>query len=245
VYFTVTDLAKVYTERNPQSAVVADYTDHHSLLPTIAERKSDAIMVLGKLEDDMKEKASENGIRLEEHVVGWGAIVLGTSPDNPVDELTLEQVRKIFVGEYQNWKEVGGLDEPIVTMSRDDAVSGTDKFFREFVLKGFPFKQQTVRLFDADIATAVWKRKGSIADDRYTEAIRGRIRGMVKIIAIKEDENSQAIMPSVDSLRSKFYPMSAPMFVYYGAKSHTGDLKDFVDFCARRGLGANHSQLIR
>ena len=145
--------------------------------------------------------------------------MLVTSPDNPIDELTLEQVRKIFVGEYQNWKEVGGLDEPIVTMSRDDAVSGTEKFFREFVLKGFPFKQQTVRLFDADIATAVWKRKGSIADARYTEAIRGRIRGMVKIIAIKEDENSQAIT-LLDSLRSKFYPVSAPMFVSWRKLPH-------------------------
>lgn len=242
MYFDVTDLAKNYVERHPNSNVEVGYADHYSLIPAITGKTADVIMVLGKLDDDMKQEASEQGIQLQEQLVGWGAVALVTDSHNPVNELSMEQVRKIFLGEHKNWKEVGGLDEPIVTMSRDEAVSGTEKFFRDSVLNGQPLGQQTVRAFDHDIVRAVWKRKGSIADARYSEAMRGRIKGLVKVISIKEDKESPAIMPSVDTLRTRSYPMAAPMYMYFDAKSKTNGLNDFVQFCARRGLSDHYAE---
>lgn len=237
MYFGVTDLAKLYTDRNPDFNVVVTHTDSHAALPALLQKASDAIMVLGKLDDDAKNEAAEAGIQLYEHVIGWGAVVLVTNPENPVHELTVEQVRKIFLGEIQNWRDVGGSDEPIATMSRDEAVSGTENFFREFVLEGSPMAQKTIRVLDHNIVNAVWKRKGSIADARYTEAIRGRIKGMVKIMAIREDANSPAIVPSVENVKNRSYPLGAPLVLYYDARSGSQTFKDFVGFCARRGLG--------
>lgn len=128
-------------------------------------------------------------------------------------------------------------------MSRDESVSGTEKFFNEFVLSGFPMWQQTIRLFDPDIVRAVRSRKGSIADARYTEAIRGRIRGMVRIIGIKANEGSPAIMPSVDTVQNQSYPLSAPLILYYDLRFETGRLRDFVNFCSRRGLGHQYAEV--
>ena len=243
LYFTVMDLARRYMEREAETQVIVTHADQHSYLHSLLENTSDAIMSLGKLEEDLKEEAVEQGISLQEKVVGWGGVVLVTDPRNPINELTMDQVRKIFLGEYVNWAQVGGLDEPIVTMSRDEDVSGTERFFREFVLQGFPLSQQTVKLFDPDIARAVWKRQGSIADARYTEAARGRIRGMVKMIALKENEGSPAVMPSVDSIGDRSYPLSAPQVLYFDSKSHARGLREFVDFCADRGLGTHHAWL--
>lgn len=243
LYFNLTDLAKYYTERRPEANVSVTCEESHSLLPAILHKKCDAITVLGKLDDDVKNEAAELGILLYEQLVGWGAVVLVTEPGNPVAYLTLEQVRKIFLGEYENWKEVGGLDQPIVPISRDEAVSGTERFFKEFVLSGFPMWQQTIRLFDPDIMRAVRARKGSIADARYTEAIRGRIKGLVKIIGIKENEDTPAVMPSVDTVRNQSYPLSAPLYLYYDAQSGTYELKDFVNFCARRGVGERYAEV--
>jgi phosphate transport system substrate-binding protein len=242
MYFDVTDSAKYYLEHHPNSNVEVSFRDYYSVVSAILEKSADAIMVLGKLDDDMKQEASEQGIQLQEQLVGWGAVVLVVDPHNPVNELSVEQVRKIFLGEYKNWKDVGGIDEPIVTMSRDDSVSGTEKFFKESVLNGQPMGQQTVRSFDHDIVRAVWKRKGSIADARYAEAMRGRIKGLVKVVSIKEDKESLAIMPSVDTLRSHTYPMSAPMYLYFDTKSKTNGLNDFVQFCARRGLSDHYAE---
>jgi phosphate transport system substrate-binding protein len=243
MFYTLTDLAKWYMEQTPQCEVVVTYSEPHAYLHSITEHTGDAIMTLGKMEDDLKAEAGDMGIHLLEQVVGWGAVVLVTDPQNPIDKLSVEQVRKIFIGQFRNWSELGGLDEPIITMSRDEAVSGTERFFRDSVLQGVPTGQETIRLFDHDIVRAVWKRKGSIADARYTEAVRGKIKGMVKIIAVKEDESSHATVPSPDSIRDQSYPLSAPLVLYSDARTRTPELCRFVDFCGRRGLGKLYAGL--
>ncbi len=243
LFFSITDLARWYTQDKPQSNVSVSAEDYYSSVQSLVDRTADAVMSLGKLDDDAKKEAAENGVDLVERVIGWGAVALVTYPTNPVNELTLEQVRKIFVGEIRNWQEVGGQDEPIVTMTRDEAVSGTERAFRETVLQGFPQAQETVRLFDHDIVRAVWKMKGSIADARYTEAVRGRIKDMVKIIAVKEDADSPRIEPTVETIQNRSYPLAIPLVLYYDQKSSTSELLEFVNFCARRGLGRHYANL--
>ncbi len=205
-FFVVTDFATVYMQDHKNAKVAVAEAEPYTFLQCLSQKTADAIMTLGKLDDDIKADAESQGMRLSEQVIGWGAVALVTHPKNPVTELTVEQVRKIFLGEYRNWKEVSGLDEPIVTVSRDDAVSGTQKFFQDAVLDGNPFCQETIREASHDIVHAVWERKGSIADARYTEAVRGKLKGMVKIIAIKKDENSEAVMPSAQTTRNRFLP---------------------------------------
>jgi phosphate transport system substrate-binding protein len=235
--FYVTDMAKYFVDNHPNANVTVNYGDHFSLISALAQNTADAIMVLGKLDDDMKQEATDQGVQLKEQLIGWGGVTIIVNPENPVTELTIEQVRNIFLGQCKNWKEVGGPDEPVVPMTRDESVSGTEKFLKDFILNGEPTSQQTVRIFDHDIARAVWKRKGAIADARYTEAMRARIRGRVKVIAIKQDKDSPAIMPSVETLRSQLYNVCAPMYLYYDGKSKIAMLNDFTLFCARRGLG--------
>ena len=58
--------------------------------------------------------------------------------ENPVKELSLEQLEGIFTGRTQNWKDVGGQDAPITIYSRENS-SGTYEFFKEHVLKGQDF----------------------------------------------------------------------------------------------------------
>jgi phosphate transport system substrate-binding protein len=243
LFFSVTDLARWYSQDQPDSKISVTDADYYSYVQLLEDRTADAVMSLGKLDDDAKREAVENGVDLVERVIGWGAVALVTYPANPINELTLEQVRRIFIGEIRNWKDVGGLDEPIITMTRDEAVSGTERVFRDVVLQGFPQMQEIVRLFDHDIVRAVWKTKGSIADARYTEAVRGRIKGMAKIIAIKEDVDAPAIEPTVGTIQNQSYPISVPLVLYYDKRFSTPELVGFVNFCARRGLGQHYAGL--
>ncbi len=243
VYYTVSDLARAYMDRTPNDNITVKDADQSSGIQALLNKACDAIMVLGKLDDDVKEEAGEKGISLQEHVIGWGAVVLVTHPSNPINELTIAQVRQIFSGELENWKQLGGLDEPITILSRDEAISGTERLFRDMVLQGFPFSQKAVRLFDYDIVRPVWKAKGAIADARFTEAVRGRIKGMVKILSLKDDDDSQAVAPSGETMLNRSYPLSAPLVIYYDSKSPKPSLRQFVDFCARRGLGTRFSEM--
>jgi phosphate transport system substrate-binding protein len=240
--YTMTDMATRFMQEQPNFKIVVTHAEEYACLNSLLEKKTDAIMVLRKLDDDVKAEAEEQGVQLFEQVVGWGAVAMVTDPKNPVNELTVEQVRQIFLGKIRNWSEVGGMDGPIVTMSRDEGVSGTELVFRDSVLQGLPATPETVRLFDPDIVRAVWRRKGSIADARYTEAVRGKLKGMVKILAIKEQENSDGVLPSTETIRNRSYPMSFPLVVYFDSKLGTQNVRGFVDFCAHRGLGPYYAE---
>jgi phosphate transport system substrate-binding protein len=242
MFFVITDLATMFMQDHLNSKVVVKESEPHTFVQSLADKTADAVMSVGKLDDDLKVEAQEHGLHLTEQVVGHGAVALITHPKNPVDELSLEQVRKMFLGEYRNWSQVGGLDEPIVTMSRDESVSGTHQFFQDHVLDGAPPAQETVRELDHDIVRAVWRRTGGIADARFTEAVRGKLKGMVKILAIKKDENSEAVLPSMETSRNGSYPLCFPLALYYDARAAVPTLTPFVQFCIRHGMGPHFAE---
>ena len=69
-------------------------------------------------------KDEEKAQGLEETVLAYDGIAIVVSPDNPVKELTLEQIADIYTGKVTNWKDVGGNDAGIVVIGRE-AGSGT------------------------------------------------------------------------------------------------------------------------
>lgn len=78
--------------------------------------------------------ASEKGIMPVSHVVALDGLPILVHPSNPIKGLTVEQVRNIFMGKISNWKDVGGPDKKIVTISRDTN-SGTYETFNKLVMK--------------------------------------------------------------------------------------------------------------
>jgi phosphate transport system substrate-binding protein len=86
------------------------------------------------IKDKEIENAQANGVEPLEFVIARDAIAVIVNPENPVQELTLEQISAIYSGEITNWSEVGGDDLPIVRLSRESN-SGTHVYFLEEVLR--------------------------------------------------------------------------------------------------------------
>src|SRR5436190_9291600 len=78
------------------------------------------------------------GKRPREYKVAVDGLSVYVNNDNPVKELSLEQLEGIFTGAIKNWKQVGGNGAPITIYSRENS-SGTYEFFKEHVLKGKDF----------------------------------------------------------------------------------------------------------
>lgn len=74
-----------------------------------------------------------------EHVLALDGLAVIVNPANPVKQLSLEQIAKIFSGDISNWHEVGGDDQPINLYRRDDK-SGTFDTFKSLVLGPFKLK---------------------------------------------------------------------------------------------------------
>jgi phosphate transport system substrate-binding protein len=54
---------------------------------------------------------------LVEHFLGWDVLAIVVHEDNPLEDLTPEQLQGIFSGELTNWQQVGGVDKPIVVVT--------------------------------------------------------------------------------------------------------------------------------
>ncbi|MDR3159033.1 MAG: substrate-binding domain-containing protein [Zoogloeaceae bacterium] len=83
---------------------------------------------------EQREKAAEAGLTLKLTPFAREAFVFVTSAENPVDHLTLAQVRAIYSGQITNWKEVGGVDAPILAFQRPSG-SGSQTIM-ETVMQG-------------------------------------------------------------------------------------------------------------
>ena len=80
------------------------------------------------------EVAQFRNVELNDHVIGAYAVAVVVNAGNAVTDLTKEQVRDIFTGVIQNWKDVGGVDAPIHLYSRDP-ISGTHLGFKELAME--------------------------------------------------------------------------------------------------------------
>lgn len=82
--------------------------------------------------------AKDREIEFNDYVVGSYSVAVVVNPNNPITGLTREQVRDIFTGTIQNWKELGGADAPIHLCIRDQ-ISGTHLGFQELAMDRKPY----------------------------------------------------------------------------------------------------------
>lgn len=90
------------------------------------------------LEDKEFERAKKRGLKLKDTPIAIDGVAFYVNPELiklGVKSITLEDLRKIFVGEIQNWNDLGGPNIKIIPFSRDLKAGGTVKFFYEKVLK--------------------------------------------------------------------------------------------------------------
>lgn len=142
---------------------------------------------------------------------------------NPVKEVTLAQLRDIYTGRIANWKQVGGKDAPIILYSRENS-SGTYTYFKDNVLLGKDFSPRAQTLQGtAAVVNAVAKDANGIGygGAAYAKGIR--------FAAVKKDEKSPAIVPTLESVRSGQYPISRFLY-YYTRVKPSKEMKAFVDW---------------
>ncbi len=164
------------------------------------------------------------GKRPTEYKVALDGLSVYVNPENPVKELTLDQVKDIFTGKTKNWKQVGGADAPITVYSRENS-SGTYEFFKEHVLKGSDFAASVqTQQGTALIVQSVVKDKNAIG---YGGAAYG---GSSKLLAIKKDENSPAIVPNEETVVNGTYPIWRHLFVYLDPSKDKGEIAAYLNW---------------
>lgn len=150
-----------------------------------------------------------------EHIVARDAIAVIVNPENPVSELTLQQISDIYSGRINNWAEVGGENRPIVRLSRETN-SGTHVYFLETVLRLSQdgnktlFSTDTLLLPSSEGITAEVKdNPNAIGYDGL-----GYIIPEVKTVAVAAEQGMPYVMPSAESVNNGSYPIARDLYMY-------------------------------
>jgi phosphate transport system substrate-binding protein len=177
-----------------------------------------------------KETALSNGSDPVEFVVARDAIAIIVNLENPVDNLTLQQISDIYSGKINNWQEVGGEDRPIVRLSRETN-SGTHVYFLEEVIRlgekenKTLFSQNTLLLPSSEgIGAEIRQNPNAIGYDGL-----GYVTEELKVIGIAITSGGEYILPSPESVNNGKYPIARDLYMYTNGQP-IGIIKEYLDW---------------
>lgn len=177
--------------------------------------------------------AKQHGHTPVQHQVGYDGIAIYVHRDNPLQSITMAQLKELFGldGKLTKWSDLGvdfkdSGSDPIVLVSRQSN-SGTYEYFREAVLGGESgrFKKECLQLngskdvvdFCANTRSAIGYSGLAYATDK------------VRMLPVATKPDDKASPPSVDSVLDHSYPISRPLFMYTKGEPE-GAIKDYLDW---------------
>jgi len=172
-------------------------------------------------------KAAEKSAGVLGTVIGYDAVAVFVNKDNPVNDLSKEQLKGIFTGKIKNWKEVGGKDAPIVVNTEiQGGKRATMEMFNEMVMDkaayGAGFKEIDL---PKDQIIEIARQPNGIGTPSLglLAAVPADVRAKVKAISV------DGTTPTQEDIQSGAYLISRPLNLATMGPPK-GDVKAFVDF---------------
>lgn len=165
-------------------------------------------------------KAALNGVAMTMITVAYDGLAIIVNKDNPVNELTQQQVRDIFTGRIDNWAAVGGKPGRISIYTRNTA-SGTYKDFQELAMAKDDYAPRSQKLAgNEQIASEVSENANGVGyvGLAYTDAPG------VKVVRINGH------LPTKESINDNSYPYARPTFFLVDANVKNDLAQSFIDF---------------
>jgi phosphate transport system substrate-binding protein len=185
-----------------------------------------------QISSDEEQQAQAKGIKPLEFVIARDAIAVIVNPENPVSQLTLQQIADIYSGKINNWQGVGGDNRRIVRLSRETN-SGTHVYFLQNVIRLGDNNNKTLFSMDTLLLPS---SEGIIAELRDNPNAIG-YDGLgyvphdksVKVIAVAKQVNAPYILPSVETVNNKSYPIARDLYMYTAGEPK-GEVKVYLDW---------------
>lgn len=148
-------LGESFTKENPNIEFTYNPTGSSSGISAVSEGRCD----IGLASRDLKDDETKQG--LKSTVLAYDGIAMIVNNDNPVKDLTLSDISKIYTGKIKNWKELGGKDADIVLIGRE-AGSGTRSGFEEITETEDRCKYKQELTSTGDVIATVSKNPNAI-----------------------------------------------------------------------------------
>ena len=164
-------------------------------------------------------KDEEKAAGLKETVLAYDGIAIIVHPDNPVSDLSIEQIAKLYTGEITNWKDVGGSDAEVVLIGRE-AASGTRDGFESITGTKDKCQYRQELTSTGDVITAVSQNPDAIG-----YASLAAIKNSVKALSV------DGVTPGETTVKDGSYQVQRPfVLVTVEGKALSAAAQSFFDY---------------
>ena len=217
-------IAEEYMAKNKGARIAVTGGGSGVGISSLINGTADIGMASRSIKEKESKTATDKGLKINEVVLGFDGITLIVNKENKINNLTHQDLAKIFRREVTNWKEVGGDNAEVVVLSRDSS-SGTHEFFKEHVIR----EKNTKKSAEYGTKTLYMPSneaiKQEVRNSRYAIGYVGMGYVDNSVKSLKVD----SIEPSVKNVSNKKYPIAREIYWYVLAKNNK-DVKGLVEF---------------
>ena len=222
--------AEKYQETNPAVQLSVTGGGSGTGIAALINGTVDIANASRRMKEEEKQKAIENGSDPVEFVIARDAIAIIVNLENPVNNLTLDQISDIYSGKINNWQELGGEDRPIVRLSRETN-SGTHVYFLEEVIRlgqkenDTLFSSNTLLLPSSEgIGAEIRQNPNAIGYDGL-----GYVTDDLKVIGVAAAGSEEFILPSSTTVNNGKYPIARDLYMYTNG-TPTGAIQEYLNW---------------
>ena len=212
------NLAEVYMKEKPGISIKIEGGGTAEGIKALIKNQIDICTASRNLKpDEAKLLADYYGSLGLVFLVAKDGLSIYLHPSNPVKDVSLSQLKKIYTGEITNWKVIGGKDSPIITVTRNPN-SGTYLFFKEHILEGEDYSQnKTVQSTTSEIIKFIAENENAIG--------YGGMGYCGNVLHAK----IEGVEPNSENVRNDSYPITRYLH-FFTTKSPGGQVKNFIDW---------------
>lgn len=214
--------AEMFMKEHPASSIQVTGGGSGTGIAALINGSTDLANSSRPMKDKEKEEVkTKRKSDVVETKVALDALAVYVAEANPLKEMDLDQLAKIYLGQITNWKDLGGADQKITLYGRENN-SGTYAYFKEHVLA------------NKDFAPAVQTLAGTSA---VANAVKGDPSGIgyggiayaagIRPLKIKKTKDAPAVEPKLETAKDGSYPISRFLYVY-SAGEPQGLAKEFL-----------------
>ena len=211
-------LAEEYMLRNPGISIYAEGGGTSAGVKSLIRGEVDICSASRALKtDESKMLADYYGSLGIFYLIAKDALSVFVNPDNPVNNLTVGQLKSIFTCAITNWKEVGGINAPIQLVNRNSN-SGTYSYFKEHVLEGEEYCRSS--LVESTTEDVIEQIRENINAVGYGGINYG---SEIKLLML------DGVRPVEENARNDKYPITRYLH-FFTTKTPSGAVKKFIDW---------------
>lgn len=194
--------AKSFQKINPNVEFVINATGSGDGAKALINKKCQIANMSRFLKKEELAAAEEKGVSPVAFIIAMDGLSIVAHPDNPINNLSLDQIKQIYKGQIKNWKELGGNNLEIVIINREKG-SGTFDTFNSIVMKNDPINaKHEVAETNMKVKQMIRQNPGAIG---YIGL--GQIDNTVKNLEV------DGISPDFKTVRERVYPISRPLYM--------------------------------